>query len=279
MKENFSIRNGYSATPPILLDDLSSSCKNRLWNKFYDLLPDYDVECFSLANIINSILDCIGEEKLSAPTSWNNGMKKIKVYWDKTWHNAIDVLEYFLSYAYSNASDLENDGKYYSSQFNSVLEEEHSGYRFLNGMAVAVSNEMELSSLKEAINSDYTSVNIAITKAINFYSVSPADYENAIKEAISAIEAMCNCITGNSQTLGQALKELDNHGCKIHSSISEGFKKLYGYASDAGGIRHGKKEFCAASEEDAKYMIITCSAFINYLKVKLAKSDITSKGR
>jgi hypothetical protein len=50
------------------------------------------------------------------------------------------------------------------------------------------------------------------------------------------------------------------------------FDKLYGYASDEGGIRHGSKEFEKAPEEDARYMLVSCSAFVNYLKDKYSKS-------
>ena len=53
--------------------------------------------------------------------------------------------------------------------------------------------------------------------------------------------------------------------------MEEAFRKLYGYTSDAGGIRHGCIDFTNANEEDAKYMLISCSAFVNYLKVKYSK--------
>lgn len=45
------------------------------------------------------------------------------------------------------------------------------------------------------------------------------------------------------------------------------FEKLYGYTSDANGIRHanGLGEGDSTFEE-AKYMLICCSAFVNYLK-------------
>lgn len=40
---------------------------------------------------------------------------------------------------------------------------------------------------------------------------------------------------------------------------------LYGYTSDADGIRHALLEESTVKFEDAKFMLATCSAFVNYL--------------
>lgn len=44
-----------------------------------------------------------------------------------------------------------------------------------------------------------------------------------------------------------------------------GFNNLYGYTSDESGIRHGGINFIDSPAEDARYMLVSCSAFINYL--------------
>ena len=41
--------------------------------------------------------------------------------------------------------------------------------------------------------------------------------------------------------------------------------------SDSDGIRHGGIDFTNAPAEDAKYMLVSCSAFINYLIEKQSK--------
>lgn len=43
------------------------------------------------------------------------------------------------------------------------------------------------------------------------------------------------------------------------------FSQRYGYASDENGIRHGGIDFKDVPSEDAKYMLVSCSAFVNYL--------------
>ena len=88
---------------------------------------------------------------------------------------------------------------------------------------------------------------------------------NSIKESISTVESMCQIITGNNNaSLGKALEKLKG---KIHPALNTAFEKLYGYASNSNGIRHanGLGEGDSTFEE-AKYMLVSCSAFVNYLK-------------
>ena len=53
----------------------------------------------------------------------------------------------------------------------------------------------------------------------------------------------------------------------------EAFKDLYGYASDENGIRHGGIDFKNVPPEDAKFMLVSCSAFVNYLIEKWSKVE------
>ncbi len=55
----------------------------------------------------------------------------------------------------------------------------------------------------------------------------------------------------------------------LHPALREAFMRLYGYTGDESGIRHelteGGREIDVA---DARYMLIACSAFVNYLRSK-----------
>ena len=160
---------------------------------------------------------------------------------------------------------------------NRVLEEEKSGYRMLRGLITPITNIGELDSLKESMSTKYVSVNTHMEKALQLFSQrrSP-DYENSIKESISAVEAMCCIITnetGSQATLGKTIRKLKEKGIHIHSAMESAFSSLYGYTSDEAGIRHGGIDFTNAPAEDAKYMLISCSAFINYLVEKWAKAN------
>lgn len=87
---------------------------------------------------------------------------------------------------------------------------------------------------------------------------------------------MCCIITnetGSQATLGKTIRKLKEKGIHIHSAMESAFSSLYGYTSDEAGIRHGGIDFTNAPAEDAKYMLISCSAFINYLVEKWAKAN------
>ena len=52
----------------------------------------------------------------------------------------------------------------------------------------------------------------------------------------------------------------------MHPSFNKALLKLYGFTSDASGIRHAANEKdIKIKYSDAKFMLVSCSAFINYL--------------
>ena len=102
------------------------------------------------------------------------------------------------------------------------------------------------------------------------------DYRNSIKESISAVEAICRLITNHKKvTLGQCLKEMEGAKVMLHGALKKAFSNLYGYTSSAAGIRHALMDEPRLSFEDAKFMLVSCSAFINYLVSKAGKARIT----
>ena len=140
--------------------------------------------------------------------------------------------------------------------------------------------EMEVfltcSELQIRIKDDGVGFTIDKQKATELFSRRPLpDYENSIKESISAVEAVCSIITGLSgknATLGKTIKKLKDYGVHIHPSMENAFSSMYGYTSDEDGIRHGGIDFKWAPAEDAKYMLVSCSAFVNYLIEKWSKA-------
>lgn len=99
------------------------------------------------------------------------------------------------------------------------------------------------------------------------------DYRNSIKESISAVEAMVNRAAGTSgKTLGVALAKLS---IQTHPALDGAFSKLYGYTNDSSGIRHALMDEPNLEFEDAKFMLVACSAFVNYLVAKAGRAGIS----
>ena len=151
--------------------------------------------------------------------------------------------------------------------FNNLFKQEYVGYRFVNDIIVQITDENEVDAIENASNTEHDIVNEHMRKAICLISDwQHPDYENSIKESISAVEAMCVLIIGKKGSLGDALKQLEDKGLSIHPSLKAAFQKLFGYTSDANGIRHaGDIGGPSSTFEEAKFMLVSCSAFINYL--------------
>ncbi|MCD6170736.1 MAG: hypothetical protein J7J76_09340 [Candidatus Latescibacteria bacterium] len=86
---------------------------------------------------------------------------------------------------------------------------------------------------------------------------------------------MCQRMCGNPKaTAGDAIKKIKS-GCQLRRAFQKGLSALYGHTSDASGIRHTLSEAAKApSYADAKFMLVACSSFINYLLIKAAELDL-----
>jgi len=272
--QSFSIRNGHVKNHNGLRET-SSTLKERIWANFYKKEYDY-YDTLAYENYTTGIEDMMIEMGVqyefprNSITKSKNADKLYKfVVQSDVWFRIYDFIEKYLK-----IKDKEHVIEI-TTEFNRILEEEVAPYRILDEMVVPIISEGELVSIKEAIHSEYDSVSMHLRKALELFSDrQKPDYENSVKESISAVEAMCNIIVGNdgaNATLGNSIKKLKECGVNIHSAMESAFNKLYGYASDSGGIRHGAIEFVEVPSEDAKFMLVTCSAFINYLMEKWIK--------
>lgn len=180
--------------------------------------------------------------------------------------SVLTVIEYLAN----KFEDITHGQLKMQSHYNRVFEKEYVGYRFINGKITPITDENERKAINDAFNNPYDAVNFHISKAISFLADrGKPDYENSIKESISAVEALCEVLTGGKgkeATLGKMLKKIEDDGIVIHSAMKSAFHSLYGYTSDANGIRHaGDIGGPSSTFEEAKFMLVSCSAFINYL--------------
>ena len=270
----FSTRYGYKDTKP-QIETASDTLKRRIFAAFYKQEFDF-YDTMEWSGYTTGIEDMMIE--IGVPYEFpqdriikqrNADALRKYILGSKTWYLIFDFIEKYLMNSDSRTAEK------MVPLFNRILEEEVSGYRILDRQVVPITNSAELSTIQEAYSTKYDSVNTHITKALTLYADRKTpDYENSIKESISAVESMCCIITGMTgaqATLGKALKKLKESGVHIHSAMENAFSSLYGYTSDENGIRHGGIDFTSAPAEDAKYMLVSCSAFVNYLIEKWSK--------
>ena len=274
----FSRRNGYN-TRDGQLECAGKELKQRIWARFYKQEFDrYDT--MDWQNYTTGIEDMMIEMGLpyQFPSDIiikerNANVLRDSIIQSDKWYCIFDFIERYL-----RICDGEKE-KLMRNEFNRILQDEASAYRIVEKQVVPITNGSELTAIEEAMITKYDSVNTHISKALELYADRRnPDYENSIKESISAVEAICSIITGEngkSGTLGNTITKLKNKGVHIHPSMEKAYSALYGYTNDESGIRHGSMDFMNAPAEDAKYMLVSCSAFVNYLMEKWSKVSST----
>ena len=183
-------------------------------------------------------------------------------FFSTEWFEVYDFLEFVLNYF---------DNIELNEFINVVSEKELSGYRFINGIFIEVTNKQEIEMLENALtDADFPNVKAHLQRALELLSDRKnPDYRNSIKESVSAVESIAKEIAQTPKAeLGDALKEIEKQG-KLHGAMKKAFLNLYGYTSDANGIRHALMEEPNLTADDAKFFLLTCTSFINYLKAKM----------
>lgn len=200
-------------------------------------------------------------------------IKKIKEWFfaqNTPWHSVLDFVDVIVGSLQDLFIGDQRAITIFVTVLNRTLEEHNSGYRVINEQLAPITNETEIGAINDAANSNrFSGAGSHIEAAIKLLSARPCpDYRNAIKESISAVESATKVITGLPKaTLGDAIKVLKKDE-GLHSALLEGFTKLYSYTSDEGGIRHGMMDDPNIGFDDAKFMLVICSAFVNYLECK-----------
>ncbi len=176
--------------------------------------------------------------------------------------------------------ELEGLASDFEKGCNKILEREFSAYHFINGKIAPITNPIEIEGIANALNgtgkySAFKGSNVHLSRSLELLSDKQnPDFRNSIKESISAVEAIVRTIHGNSKDFGPAMEKIKGK-LDLHNQLAAGFINLYHYSSGADGIRHAlmaQEEKC--DFDDAKYMLVSCSAFINYLIAKCVKAKI-----
>lgn len=271
----FSDRMGITSRPPIQIEAISGSLKTSLWNVVLrDLFPNDGYQNFQ------SIVAAIAYDFLKWPVDGigvafdaRNQLRNWFFSSERKWYDVYNFIDYLVSAGFVSLA------QYHSltygtlvDELNNAFREENAGYRIIEDCIAPITNEIEIAEIQQAValTDKYAGARTHISTAIDLLSKKPIpDWRNSIKESISAVEAVAKISTENeAATLGDALSILDKR-IPIHGSLRQGFIKLYGYTSDADGIRHALLDEPTVGFDEAKFMLVVCSAFVNYLVSKV----------
>ena len=277
--EKFSDRIGVTTAETALQrEGMSSALRNSLWSLQYSYIWEKDsfsrgapgqVRSSSHYGLIHRYWVNYFKNPIDTlPGRKNQVRDSIRDYFFKCeWHDAYNFLEFTAQNCRNDISDR------FCSAANEFLAREISAYRFVNKTLTPITDSVETNEIDDAIgaSSPYSGAQAHLTTALGHLSDREnPDYRNSIKESISAVESLCKMISSDDKaTLGSALKIVAAQH-EIHPALRGAFLKLYGYTSDSNGIRHALLDEDNITFDDAKYMLVTCSAFVNYLISKSA---------
>jgi AbiJ-like protein len=245
---------------------MDDALKNALWNVAYNMFWSR----FSMLEEINNsvhggILIMLWSDHFNMRVDELRTIARLalvdikSLYVASNWASVYEFVEFIAECQFAKAYTRE-----FLTACNSALEKHISAYRFVGATLAPITSEEEIAAVEQAMDQEgkFGPVATHLQTALARLADRPvADNRNSIKESVSAVEAACQIITGDpNATLGQALKKIG-----VHPALEKGFSAIYGYTSDADGIRHAILDEPSVDADDAKFFLVSCSAFVNYL--------------
>lgn len=273
MFDFFSKRNGYvTIDDQLQIESMNDDLRNSLWSEIYIFVfQDYWHYKEHYSNFCPLAYKLWFKKPVDNSPYIEHQYEFFKgLFFKEKWNFIYDFIEFIIYYITAN---YVSDSNKFIESINSILEREHSGYRIVDKKIVAITDTTEKQTIEEAINDNFfDTAKLHLQDALDKLSDRQnPDYRNSIKESISAVEVVVRSIT-EASTLGDALKKLKSKGIEIPQILNSAMDKLYGYTNGADGVRHGMMDIPNVNFEEAKYMLVVCSAFINYINCKLSKT-------
>ena len=277
----FSERHGY-VRKELQYERIDELLRNGLWNTFI-------LHVWESGDYDDIVLHAIAQQDLSKDI-WIGHFKQkvddfpvranvhnssdefvrkfVRAQFDgNAWYRVYDFLEFVVRHCPDGVSPTR-----FMEACNQTLKLERAAYRFVDGLVAPITNDLEIATVEHAIeNSEegvVTNLRCALEKLSDRQN---PDYMNSIKESMSAVEGQAQKVMGSKTTLGRLLNRMqEERGLPV--PLKTAFSAFYSYASAGeSGIRHAPSG-PVPPEIDfdfAKFMLVTCSAFVNYLAASM----------
>lgn len=268
----FSERYGYIKPSDVIIREAITpaianaicSCYDGLEDKtsgFYDVGNDYALLEEHLWRVV------LAQRK---GDFWKNGVCKIVATSyildkDKLWFEKLDLIDETFKYFKSTSCQIEEHLiNSFQEALNKEFERLNFAYRVIDGCVIEINSKEEIETIEEALLINSDSVKLHLKSALE--KLSEGDARNSIKESVSAVEALVRSITGENT---YSLKGLEKRGISVHPMIKNAMDQLYNYSCDKTvGSRHSQMDTDSPynpTSDEAVFMLISCSSFINYL--------------
>jgi hypothetical protein len=290
-RKSFSERHGYRPVRSVFqVDSIDEPLKNGLYtaldmhilnpiSRADNILDHYSIDSF----LIHLWVDHYKRRITEQPDTFEDWLLFINNALGKgPWYEFYDFIDFALEkFPFEFESEAQmiprefvkkarKSREKFKSLCNHFLEREMSAWRIVGNQVSRLTSDEEIEAVEKAVTLKGP-IRTHLTTALGLMSDRKnPDYRNSIKESISAVEAICCQITGKPKAdLHLALNTLESKGVRLHGALKKAFDHLYGYTSNMGGVRHKLMDDPQTDFEDAKFMLVSCSAFINLLRARL----------
>ncbi len=283
----FSERVGAQVVPrQIQLEGIDEALRNSLWNEILQRFGAPSPHWGRAIEFLGRYLFKIPVDDLPEADATAHRWLRER-FFGATWYEAYDIVEVLVLSVDTICRPQERALlAYYSDQrdhflatTNFILERELSGYRFVQGTLVPISDPAEVLAIEQAAQAaakaGLRGAHEHIATALALLGRKPEpDYRNSIKESISAVEAVVTSVSGGKANGVDDAVEALAAKTEVHGALKAAIKKLYGYSSDAEGIRHAILDQANVGFDEAKFMLVACAAFVNFFVSKASKAGL-----
>jgi len=268
------------STDVLLLDRATPEMVNGLWNIVLSTLS------FTYEDVgvwrPTSLVELVAVEHYrypadTLPSYWSELRNWLRTTFTKEaigdWRRLYDMIEFLAGNWERLPREQNHKFEVFGARVNDLLEDERSAFRLLDRKVVPITNASELHAISEvgelANNLGLEQARVHLTAAVSELAVRPTpNFRNCIKEAINAVEVVASQLAGEKKAaLPKALGKLETKA-GIHSQLKTAFTNMYNYTSGESGIRHCIMDENNVGLTEAKFMLVSCSAFVHYMIMK-----------
>ena len=269
---NFSQRNRYEPMPKQLeLEQVSREFRNLVHYAFHSLINRITLCNLETHYIDEKVMrDCHVKFFKWSPDKYEDNSHHWEQVFDnfiksKNFNELFDLIEFFVQHP-------ECDEKL-KSDLTQVFIDTRMAYRLKDNLITAVGTYEQAQTVLRAIDDTEKGGHSGVRRHLigAGKNLTDGNWKGSVRDSIHSVEAMAVIIAPKGKTLGNALKEIEKNGDKIHPLLKVAFEKLYAYTNDGStGVRHAETYWNsdAVDEADALFMLGACASFISYLIAK-----------
>lgn len=279
---NFSERNGF--TPPrtiVQLNELDDATRIRIWNvvrvmvvqQFNDHGLWREEEGF-LDNLWINFMQLPVDERPVTSSAWMILKGNLT---GAPFPRVMDLLEAVVSTlpSFVEQAGLRDLEAALTRLLNETFEQYLVGYRFVGERIMQIDSSEEVAAIEGALTNakPLGAAHQHLSQALaHLVDRKDPDYRNVVKESVQAVESAAITLTGKSK-FSDAVRVLPDVGLPSHRALLSSWEKMYGWASDEDGIRHGGEQIVVVDQALAKYVFGISASFVAYLVEKARQAD------